>query len=68
MANKRDHSFRYRAPIERRPVPQVPMAKRPWLLDGKAAPVRVFTAEERAAYEAVNPPPPSLPARPRRRA
>ena len=29
MATKRDRSFRYRAPIERRPIPQVPMAKRP---------------------------------------
>ena len=67
MATKRDRSFRYRAPIERRPVPQAPMAKRPWLLDGKAAPVRVFSAEERAAYEAANRPP-SLSARLRRRA
>ena len=67
MATKRDRSFRYPAPIKRRLVPQVSMAKRPWLLDGKAAPVRVFSAEERAAYEAANPPP-SLPARPRRRA
>ncbi len=47
---KMDYSFKYRAPIERRKIPQVAMPKKPWLLDGKAAPVKRFTPAEIQAW------------------
>lgn len=62
MTVKRRHSWCYRLPIERRRVPDVPMSKRPWTLQGQEpAPVRVFTPEERQRWEAANPAPPVTP-------
>jgi hypothetical protein len=43
MARPKDNSFRYRAPIERRRVPNIPMPKGGW---GKAAPMKVYSREE----------------------
>lgn len=59
MTLKRPHAWRYRAPIERRRVPDLPMSKKPWTPQGeRPAGVRVFTPEERQQWEAANPAPP----------